>query len=75
MNQNTRCGNCESDSRMNCERTIATPCWRSKEKPLAMAYVPWQEWKNIYNPDVAFRRGTIFAELDLPFCGRGGCNS
>ena len=42
---------------------------------LAMAYVPWQEWRNIYKAEKAFQRGTIFEELDKPFRGMGGvCN-
>lgn len=44
--------------------------------PLAMAYVPRQKWRNAYSPDEALSRGTMFAELDMPFypprvCG--GC--
>lgn len=38
-----------------------------EDMPLAMAYVPYQQWKNIYDPTEAFKRGTIFKELDLPF--------
>lgn len=38
--------------------------------PLAMAYVPWQKWQNIYKPENALCAGTIFQELDLPFTGR-----
>lgn len=38
--------------------------------PLAMAYVPFQQFGNIYEPYRALQRGTIFPELDLPFCGR-----
>jgi hypothetical protein len=38
--------------------------------PLAMAYVPFQRWGRIYEPYLAFERGTIFPELDLPFCGK-----
>lgn len=41
--------------------------------PVAMAYVPWQEWKNIYPAEKALCRGTIFEELDKPFSGKGGC--
>ena len=37
---------------------------------LAMAYVPMQRWQNIYEPDLALERGTIFAELDKPFLGK-----
>lgn len=43
--------------------------------PLAMAYVPWQEWQNIYEAEKGLHRGTIFEELDKPFNGimMGGC--
>ncbi len=53
-------------------------------KPIAMAYVPWQVWRNIYEPPKALMTGTIFAELDKPFTGRppesnnctkGGCRN
>ena len=40
--------------------------------PLAMAYVPMQKWRDIYDIDVGFSRGTIFKELDLPFLGKQG---
>lgn len=36
---------------------------------LAMAYVPMQQWRMLYEPDVAAARGTLFAELDKPFIG------
>ena len=39
--------------------------------PLAVPFVQWQTWGNINDPDTALRRGTIFADLDLPFCGSG----
>ena len=42
------------------------------EKALAMAYVPWQTWRDIYECDKGFHCGTIFRELDLPFLGKGG---
>ena len=35
--------------------------------PIAMAYVPWQQWRQTYPVDKALSRGTIFPELDLPF--------
>lgn len=42
---------------------------------IAMAYVPWQMFRNLYELDRALQIGTIFAELDKPFTGRGGkCN-
>ena len=43
--------------------------------PIAMAYVPMQQWKDTYPPSEALTRGTLFPELDLPFEGyrtRGG---
>ena len=35
--------------------------------PIAMAYVPWQKWKQTYSLEQGISRGTIFPELDLPF--------
>ena len=40
---------------------------------LAMAYVKWQTWQKIYDAEKALHFGTIFQELNLPFCGVGGC--
>ena len=37
--------------------------------PLAMAYVPWQKWQNIYNRQAALKNGTLFEELNKPFKG------
>ncbi len=42
-------------------------------KALAMAYVPWQSWRNLYEICEGFSTGTIFKELDLEFYGRR-CN-
>lgn len=39
---------------------------------LAMAYVPWQRWREKYDYEEAFQAGTIFKELDLPFKGYKG---
>ena len=46
-----------------------SPCACLDDLPLAMAYVPMQKWRNLYPPATALDRGTIFAELDLPFIG------
>lgn len=48
--------------------TALTDCIDSA--PLAMAYVPMQRWERTYDLDVALDRGTIFPELDLPFCAK-----
>ena len=47
-------------------------CGQSCELPLAMTYMPMQVWRNVYAPCDALQAGTIFAELDLPFYGKGG---
>lgn len=36
----------------------------------AIAYVRWQQLENVYEPEEAFSRGTIFPCLDKPFYGR-----
>lgn len=43
------------------------------EMALAMAYVPWQHFQSIYEPDKALQVGTIFPELNKPFTGRRVC--
>ena len=60
----------------SCHEESAPKCCHHdplSELPLAMAYIPWQEWKDIYSADKALCRGTIFEELDKPFSGKGGC--
>ena len=46
--------------------------------PLGSVYSPIQNWRNVYNLAEGFSRGTIFAELFLPFEGesiyKGGIN-
>lgn len=43
-----------------------------EQTPLAMAYVPFQQWGKVYNPDEGFKKGTIFPDLDFPFVRGGG---
>ena len=35
--------------------------------PPGMAYVPFQQWGELYNAEKGFCRGTMFPVLDLPF--------
>lgn len=44
----------------------------SQEFVIAMAYVPWQYFEHVYEPDRALQVGTIFPELNKPFLGRRG---
>ena len=53
-----------SDKPVTFDRTFL------EDLPLAMAYVPFQQWRSIYPQDEALERGTLFQELDLPV--RGG---
>ena len=45
-----------------------------EEYPLASMFAPLQVWRNLYDTETGFSRGTIFKELDLPFLGgeKGG---
>ena len=51
--------------------------WGLRSYPLAMVYSPLQDFDQLYTPEVALERGTLFSELDLPFEGdkrkKGGC--
>ena len=40
---------------------------KGEDYPVAMAYVPWQQWQTTYPLDQALMQGTIFPELDLQF--------
>ena len=51
-------------------RSMVSSSTRLEDLPLAMAYVPMQSWGETYDGLKALDSGTIFPELDLPFCGR-----
>lgn len=38
-------------------------------KPLAMAYVPWQPFENVMEASCGLKHGTIFEDLIFPFVG------
>lgn len=44
-----------------------------KNTPIAMAYVPCQQWTETYSIEKGLERGTVFPELDLPFAPEEGC--
>lgn len=37
--------------------------------PLVMAYVPWQQWGELYDADCGLMQGTMFKDLNQIFCG------
>lgn len=37
--------------------------------PPVMAFVPWQQWGDLYEPDCGLKQGTIFKDLNYIFCG------
>lgn len=39
--------------------------------PVAMCYVPLQKITAVYEPELAWRRGTLFPDLDKPFLDGG----
>ncbi len=41
-----------------------------QNRPLAMAYVPYQEFEDLFSDEDALYRGTLYKRLDLPFLGR-----
>ena len=78
--QRDRCGNgdvCLIDERPRYERCGCGAPGREhsfglRGYPLASVYSPLQEFHELYDPETALKRGTIFKELDLPFYG--GCS-
>ena len=54
-----------TDSMINgAKEESGPPC-----SPVGMAYVPIQRWKELYDPELALQRGTMFRQLDFPFIG------
>lgn len=78
--ESRECGRERQESReCGCERQEKNDCGchhkdQLEGMPLAMAYVPWQDWGDLYCAHKALQVGTVFEELDMPFLGRGGCN-
>lgn len=59
-----------------CKVTTKRDCYRNDpmdrlgdQFPPVMAYVPWQQWGELYDADCALMQGTLFKELNLIFCG------
>ena len=42
-------------------------CTAVAQTPLAMAYVPYQEFEDLYDASAALENGTLFKNLNFPF--------
>ena len=59
------------DAYANMDSSPDTPSRLPDNVSLAMAYVPFQQWGDVYSMDEALNRGTLFPDLEFPF-ERGG---
>ena len=57
--------------RRNCGKA-KDPSPLPMDPVVAMAYVPFQQWGEIYESVKGLERGTIFPDLDKPFLCAGG---
>ena len=57
------------NARLSCDGTVIEgECPTHVHAPaLAMVYAPKQCWRELFEPEMALRHGTLFAELVLPF--------
>lgn len=59
---------CQVTSKANCHKK--DPMEKlGNEFPIIMAYVPWQQWGELYEADCGLMQGTIFKDLNKIFCG------
>ena len=68
MNNRLQCNrnsSCHEHGSMTCGESIN--CDPLQILPLAMAYVPWQQWQNVYDGSKGLEYGTVFEELLFPF--------
>lgn len=70
---NHKHGECEE---CTCQTNVITDCHRHDEMeqlgcefPVVMAYVPWQQWGEMYEAECGLMQGTIFKDLNYVFCG------
>lgn len=61
------------NSKYSCSMAGCQSRMISDDFVVGMAYVPWQKWRNIYEPCKALARGTLFPVLDKPFEKGGRC--
>lgn len=66
MNNRSNCG-CRMENRpgdCDCGRVYSM-----KDAVVGMAYVPWQDWNSVLDPDKGLQEGSIFPEMIYPFYG------
>ena len=62
----------EDKEMMNNEACVLTVPLFPEKTPVAMAYVPFQQFGTLYEPEKGFEAGTMFPDLDKPFWGGRG---
>lgn len=65
--ENSSANNQHSCNKTHCENTNDT-----LNKPLGMAYVPFQDFGELYDARKGLTEGTMFPELNQIFCGIRG---
>lgn len=65
---------CSSNYRNSRDMTYGNSCCKERDTlpvsvSVAMAYVPFQQWNEIYAADKGLSVGTMFPCLNLPFVG------
>lgn len=81
--QRNECAMKREQKQVSCDKNKYESIDPLRDMPLAMAYVPWQTWRNVYDASNGLRKGTIFGELIMPFLfaspvcrdGSCGCNN
>lgn len=66
------------NNRADMQNQPYNPCCEHTEvnrRPIAMVYGEAQDWKSIYDVEIALSNGTIFEELNLPLYKTGCSNS
>ena len=59
---------CKAKPKMNCYKHDPMTQLPNTFPPV-MAYVPWQQWGELYDTTCALNQGTIFKDLNYIFCG------
>lgn len=59
---------CKIKPKMSCHKMDAMEKL-GDDFPVVMAYVPWQQWGDLYDAECGLSRGTMFKDLDFIFCG------